>query len=133
MKSKFLPWIAVAMVAIVTAIMIIAGALRKPGPDPVSVEDARTTADAALAEKFSGPRYFNGSANTMHDEGGTWITVHEAMVQVPRIAAERKLGPEGARQIEQLIGQLGEPHPYRMIGGPRVNLVRLNLSLDAIK
>jgi hypothetical protein len=35
--------------------------------------------------------------------------------------------------IGQLIVKLAEPHPYRVVGGRRIHLLRLNLSLDAIK
>ena len=135
MKTKPSTWITSIFIAIASVAVLWLGMTRDRVPAVVSSDDARVAADTALAGKLSGARYFNAPAHAehVHEPGGPWITVHEAMVQVPRIAAERKLAADTSHQVEQLIGQLAEPHPYRMIGGPRVNLVRLNLSLDSIK
>ncbi|MEO5715644.1 MAG: potassium-transporting ATPase subunit C [Luteolibacter sp.] len=100
---------------------------------PVSEREAIHAAESLLARKLSGPRYFNVPVAGIKEEGGPWIGAADARSQVPKITAERKLGPESAREIDRLIGQMTEPHPSRMVGGERINLLRLNLSLDSIK
>lgn len=105
----------------------------KQEPAPVSIEDERATADALLVTKLSGPRYFNVPADPVPEDGGPWIKAHEARAQMPRVIAERKLGPDGARAVERLIDEMTEHHPSRVLGGTRINLPRLNLSLDSIK
>jgi K+-transporting ATPase c subunit len=98
------------------------------------VPDEKAAGVALLAEKLDGPGYFHASSPKEagpFDEGGPWISVEEAEMQVPRVVTERHLSPEKAATIKELISQLAEPHPSRTIGGERVALVRLNLALDA--
>ena len=133
MKPKCWQWLigivaAFAVAAIVCYQYLWDGTIR-----PVSESAEKAAAEALLAAKLTGPGYFNASANTTLQNGELWIDVTNAWPQVPRIAAARKLDPEGTREIGRLIEKLSEPHPYRVVGGERVNLLRLNLSLDAIK
>ncbi len=116
-----------------TAVMMCVSACGKREPEPVSIEEERAAADALLVEKLSGPSYFNAPVDTVPEDGGPWIKVHEARSQMERVITERKLGPEAARAVEQLIETMAEHHPSRVIGGMRINLPRLNLSLNSIK
>lgn len=127
MKSRNLHWIILGV-----ATMCIS-ACGKREPAPVSLEEERAAADALLVAKLSGPRYFSAAADAVPEDGGPWIKVHEARSQMPRVIAERKLGPEGVRAVELLIETMTEHHPSRVLGGTRINLPRLNLSLDSIK
>lgn len=128
MKSHAPHWIIFGV-----ATMMVFSACGKREPTPVSIEEERAAADALLVEKLSGPRYFNAPGDTVPEDGGPWIKVHEARSQMERVIAERKLGPEGARAVELLIETMTEHHPSRVLGGTRINLPRLNLSLDSIK
>ena len=100
------------------------------GIRPVSERAAMAAAEQVLAQKLSGPRYFSPS---YWEDGEPWIEVQDAWAQLPRVAAERILGPDGKQAIGKLIEKLAEPHPHRMVGGERINLSRFNLSLDGIK
>jgi hypothetical protein len=137
MKTKYWRWMLITAVtlAAVFSVGVWVGnnAPQEPGIHPVSIQDERAVADLILARKLSGPRFFNAPANAKLEEDGLWIREFEARSQLPRVVAARKLGPEGARALEQLIDALTEHHPSRMIGGTRINLLRLNLSLDALK
>ena len=115
----------------VTAVVCMLNA-RRPAIEPVSATDEAAAAEALLAAKLCGPRYFNPQVVIALEDRGQWIEVFDAVSQVPSIAAERHLAPEAVLAVRQLIVELAEPHPYRMVGGQRINLLRLNLSLDAL-
>jgi K+-transporting ATPase c subunit len=133
MISKFPHLVFSAVLVIVVAAIACINPWRKQEPIPVSIDAERVAADAVLAEKLSGPRYFSVPADAVPEEGGPWIKEHQARAQIPGIVAERKLGPGGERALDQLVDKLTEHHPSRVLGGMRINLLRLNLSLDSIK
>lgn len=133
MKSKFPQLVFAAMLILFVVAIACINPWRKQEPVPVSIDAERAAADAVLAEKLSGPRYFNAPADGVPEDGGPWIKVHEARAQIPGIVAERKLGPDGERALDQLVDKLTEHHPSRVLGGTRIHLLRLNLSLDSIK
>ena len=135
MRTK--TWWLILALAMVLVILILAMVIIPPMRDcqvhPVSAQDEKVAAERLLAQQLSGPRYFNAPAGSLPDDGEIWIDAGEAIKQVPRIVAERKLRPELAKVVMLLVEKLSVPHPYRVVGGDRVNLLRLNLSLDSIK
>lgn len=56
------------------------------------------------------------------------ISPASAELQVPRVAAERKL-PED--RVRQLVAAATEQRTLGVLGEPRVNVLRLNMALDA--
>jgi hypothetical protein len=133
MKSKLLLSFFVVVMALAVVALPLRNVLRSPRVHPASIEEERIAADAVLAEKLSGPQYFHAPAGVLQEHDGPWIGQIEAIAQMPHVVAERNLGPEGARAVELLINTLAEPHPSRAVGGMRIHLLRLNLSLDSIK
>lgn len=123
--------------AAVTALAVASlGCDRHQSPcrvEPVTTESEKAAEEALLAAKLSGPRYFNPRVADPAADDGRWIWLDDALSQVPRITAERNLGPDAEPALRQLLAQLAEPHPYRAVGGQRIDLLRLNLSLDEIK
>ncbi len=102
---------------------------------PVSERERARTAESLLAQKLSGPAYFQAAPDDTADtadDTGPWITVGEALRQLPRVAAERKLGPEAKQHLERFIDETTEDPPSRVTGTARINLSRLNLSLDKL-
>jgi K+-transporting ATPase ATPase C chain len=56
------------------------------------------------------------------------ISVAAALYQAPRVARQRGLS-EG--QVRTLIDEHTEGRPFGILGEPRVNVLELNLALDA--
>lgn len=57
------------------------------------------------------------------------ITPAAALYQVPRIAAAHRLS---AQSLEAIIDKHLEPRQFGLLGEPRVNVLQLNLALDAL-
>lgn len=57
------------------------------------------------------------------------ISPAAAQYQVPRVAAARKLAID---KVQQLVEQNTQPHQLWILGEVRVNVLNLNLALDAI-
>jgi K+-transporting ATPase ATPase C chain len=58
------------------------------------------------------------------------ISIAAAKYQVARVARERKLGVE---QVTALVDKYTSGRQFGILGEPRVNVLQLNLALDAIK
>jgi K+-transporting ATPase ATPase C chain len=58
------------------------------------------------------------------------ISIAAANYQVPRVARYRGLSEE---QVKELVNQFTEGRQFGILGEPRVNVLQLNLALDAMK
>lgn len=102
----------------------------------LNIPDEKKAGVALLAETLTGPRYFQGPehpSDFLTGEGGPWIAPEDAMKQVERVAQERRYDAAQTEKLKKLIEKLTEPHPSRVVGGDRIQLVRLNLALDQLK
>ena len=61
------------------------------------------------------------------------ISPESARLQINRVAAARKCSPERKHQLSALVEQSIEPRQFGFLGEPRVNVLKLNLALDALK
>lgn len=133
MKSKAWRWYVLWLVVSLLAVAAFVTCRQRDMIRIVSPREEAAVAETLLGEKLSGPRYFNASFGENFEEGGPWIGVVDAMAQVPRISSERKFSPDVTHKLGMLIERMSEPHPYRSVGGERIDLTRLNLSLDSLE
>ena len=133
MNSKVPDWMFTGVRAFALACMLLITCQCRRKPTVVSAPQERAVAESVLTEKLSGPGYFTVPDTAIREDGGPWIPVSEAIKQIPRVVAARNLDANGNREIEEILTQLAEPHPSRRVGGERIQLSRLNLSLDALK
>ncbi len=87
-----------------------------------------------LTQKFTGPQYFQNDTSSSTQplsSDKVYISPASAKSQVNRIATERKLTPEASMRLNDIITRMTEPSPSRVVGEDRVNLLLLNLALDA--
>lgn len=61
------------------------------------------------------------------------ISPEAAQLQINRVAAARKFSTEQKSKLSTLVEHSVEPPQWGFLGEPRVNLLKLNLALDALK
>jgi potassium-transporting ATPase KdpC subunit len=97
----------------------------KPDPDPeVAIEGEIPRLQAAGIQPTADLVYTSGSSLDPH------ITPEGARAQIDRVAAARGLQPN---QLEDLINQNTDGRSLGIFGEPGVNVLKLNLALDALK
>ena len=126
------------LIAVVAAVILLigAGCYFFTHRDRWIIPNEKEAGVALLAEKLTGPGYFHQvdtASEFSQGEGGPWIAPGSALDQVDRIVRERKFDRVRTEKLKRLIGKLTEPHPSRVVGGERIQLVRLNLALDQLK
>ena len=57
------------------------------------------------------------------------ISPEAALIQIPRIAKERKVNEE---KVRGLVQEYLEGRQFGFLGAPRVNVLKLNLALDKL-
>ena len=94
------------------------------------IPDEEAAAFKLLAQKFTGPRYFQPNASrTQPSHSGTAeprISAADARLQVKRIAAERNLGPD----VETKLNELKAPYTQEEL---QKQLQSKKLTLDDLK
>ncbi len=60
------------------------------------------------------------------------ISPKAAMLQLERVAIERKMNAKEKEDLVQLIKSLSEKPQFSLLGEPRINVFKLNLALDNI-
>jgi len=100
------------------------------------IPDEKEAGVVLLAKTLTGPGYFHGPdrpTETLLGEGGPWIAPQDALDQLERVTRTRGYDAARTEKAKRLIEELTEPHPSRVVGGERIQLVRLNLALDQLK
>ena len=101
------------------------GATHKDLAEAATARVAQYRADNALAADAAVPvDAVTASASGLDPH----ISVANALLQLPRVAQARRLSQD---QVRQLITQSTQERTFALLGEPRVNVLRLNLALDA--
>lgn len=103
------------------------GATHKDLSEAVTQRVAQYRADNGLAEDAAVPvDAVTASASGLDPH----ISLTNARLQLPRVARARQLTPD---QVQQLLAQNTEQRTLGLLGEPRVNVLQLNLALDALQ
>ena len=125
-------WVLLAIVFLAPIALNIRDHLTRPRQLP----DEKSAIIQLLAQKFTGPEYFqieSGTAAQNSSSDKVYLTVESAKKQIGRISAARKFDAEDTSRLNALISGMTEPPQSRVVGEERVNLLMLNLALDALK
>lgn len=131
---------AVALVLVLLVFLGISTWLRNTDRENLVIPDEKAAAASLLATQFSGPRYFQVPSGDMRDATGVvvqattepHITTEVARGQVERIVKERDRTADQKARLNELIDRLTEQPSSRLVGAEHINLLRLNLALDAL-
>jgi K+-transporting ATPase c subunit len=103
---------------------------------PVAIPNEQIAGLKLLAQKFTGPRYFQPE-DTENKNASVpekyYISIASAKRQLEHVALERKLSDEQVSRVNAIIEQITEPPPSRVLGQNSVNVLRLNLALDELR
>lgn len=90
-------------------------------------EDFRTSHLMSAQEKVPDEMLFTSASGLDPD-----ISKENALLQLRRVAKERRLTPENNAQIEASIDRLTKDPQFGLFGIERINVLELNLDLDRI-
>ena len=114
----------------------------RPSATSAAPYDAASSADsqlgptsaallAAVNERLAGARNIPADAATASGSGlDPHVSPQNAMAQVARVAQARSLP---TARLAALVEQHVEGREFGLLGEPRVNVLRLNLALDALR
>ncbi len=128
---------------LVCLLLVFAGAavtLRRVNRVELEIPDEKAAAASLLALQFVGPRYFQIPPGGLLDADGVsvlttpepHITLTSARSQAQGIVEERRLDARHAAKLRALLDRLAQEPSSRVVGERHVNLLRLNLALDAL-
>jgi len=121
----------VTLLGLIVFILCLGKVILSGQRDRLTIPDEKAVAAALLEKQLSGPGYFSPTTTEPNDPREPKISVPDAKAQVARIVAERHLDAAHAAKLNDLIDRLAEPPKSRIFGDVTVNLLRLNLALDA--
>lgn len=132
------PKVGTAVLVFLLAALAVLGTLRLQHVQSqrLHIPDEKAIAADLLAQKLTGPRYFQLTASDRPATSSRvelTITFDHALAQMDRVVTERHLDASGAAKVRQLLDQLTTPPRSRMTGEDSINLLRLNLALDEIR
>ncbi len=107
-------------------------AKNRDSTEEFKIPDDVHAARELLAQNFTGPQYFQ-IGEEKSPVPYPYISVVDARTQMTRIIQERKLTPETAAQLNQLIEKMTVPASSRVVGIDHVNALQLNLALDKLR
>jgi potassium-transporting ATPase KdpC subunit len=131
--SRVLLWILLGVLFLAPIAFNIYNYIARRGS---GLPDEKTAIMQLLAQKFTGPGYFQtdeSSAATPLSANRVYISATSAKAQLAKVSAERKLAAADITRLKDIIERMTEPSPSRAVGDERVNLLLLNLALDALQ
>jgi potassium-transporting ATPase KdpC subunit len=110
----------------------LSGASNQGPTNQKLIDDVKARAEAYRAENgLAADALVPVDAVTASGSGlDPHISVANARLQVARVARERKLSPE---EVSGLVDAHTSPRVLGLLGEPRVNVLQLNLALDALR
>ncbi|QIF00661.1 potassium-transporting ATPase subunit C [Roseimicrobium sp. ORNL1] len=121
-----------AFIALFLFFALAAQFLRMSNATEVPIPDEKAVAQELLEAKLSGPKYFQLGESSA-ELPSPYMTPAQARMQLGRVVNERHLDAVKRERLENLIKELTEPSPSRMVGTERLNALRLNLALDEMR